>query len=284
MSLGSWFLGSWALDSRFGEDIALLGLVAVFCEIPEGALGGEHEIIALAQQIVLHHRAFPRAPALRLRVRHRAVRPPHLAHPRGALLDPPSGLLVIRQHEPPHRPLLLLSRPLRPPPRGLHEPIDVPPPQEPAPPHAALQQPRPHVQPDHVEPRPPHGLAEFRHGAPDLGLRLHDVDEEELEEAVVDVERAALRGPDDAVGAQPAAQRGVVHEAAVDPAGAAQHEEVGGVVALEQLGDVRGAVVVEFSENRVGTLEEACESGRGKKEGYARRRACSSRGGARRTG
>lgn len=75
---------------------------------------------------------------------------------------------------------------------------------------------------------------------------------------MVDVQRVPLGAADDAVGAQPAAQRGVVHEAAVDPAGAAQDEELRGVVALEQLGDVRGAVVVEFAENRVGTLEEAC--------------------------
>lgn len=117
------------------------------------------------------------------------------------------------------------------------------------------------MQPDHVDPRPAHGRAELRHGALDFGLRLHDVDEEELQKAVVDVQRAAVGAADDAVGAQPASQRGVVHEAVVDAAGATQDEEVGGMVAVEQLGNVRGAVVVEFSENRVGTLEKACELG-----------------------
>ena len=234
----------------------------MFGEIPEGALGGEHEKIALAQQIVLHHRAFPRAPTLRLRVRHRAVRPPHRAHPRRALLHSSPRLLAVRQHKPPHRPRVLrLLRLLRPLLRDLHEPIHVPPPQKPAPAHVSLQQPRPHVQPNHVDPRPAHGRAELRHGALDFGLRLHDVDEEELQKAVVDVQRAAVGAADDAVGAQPASQRGVVHEAVVDAAGATQDEEVGGMVAVEQLGNVRGAVVVEFSENRVGTLEKACELG-----------------------
>ena len=237
-------------------------------QVPESTLRGENQIVALAEQIILHHGALPRAPTHRLGVRHSAVRRPHDSLPRFLHFSP--RLLVIRQHEPPHRlPLLPSLHALRPLLRDLHEPIHVLPPQEPSPPHVSLQQSRPHVHPDHVKPRPPHAPAERLHGAPDLGLRLHDVDEEELQKAVVDVERVALALADDAVGAQPAAQRGVVHEAVVDAAGAAQDEEARGVVAAEQLGHVGVAVVVEFAQNGVAEMQKICEVS---EEGAATRR------------
>lgn len=86
---------------------------------------------------------------------------------------------------------------------------------------------------------------------------------------MVDVERVALALADDAVGAQPAAQRGVVHEAVVDAAGAAQDEEARGVVAAEQLGHVGVAVVVEFAQNGVAEMQKNCEVS---EEGAATRR------------
>lgn len=131
------------------------------------------------------------------------------------------------------------------------------------------------MDPQHVESLPLHAAAERRHRTPDFGLRLHDVDEEELQQAVIDGDRAPMGSREDSVGAEPGVEGRVVHEALVDVAGATKHEIAGRMGAVEELRDVLLTVAVAFLENRVWEREKRYVSRETRV--YLRRMWCSPR-------
>ena len=233
----------------------------MFRQIPVGALTRQHQRVALAQNVVVDERVLDSLRHALLGVRDQQSRRQVIVA--RLLFQLLLHLLVVDQHQPPHRPLQFQT--VCETHRLLVEELHVLLLQEASPADVALQQTGPHVHSHDLQFVPAHLLLEAHDRVPERGMRYDHVDQEELRDPVRPLQRQSRLSHSlrkDAHGDQPLRERGRVDEVLEDAAVAADDDVLVGVAAVDDGWNVESAQARLVADEGVVPRENVCIGGR----------------------